>query len=245
MTRSREPQHPTWVTSFAIGAVLLACVPVDGAGQDVACDVNLIGALQLPEITTSSAKSPLRVAPDGDARVAVTLPPDINVALLDQSDEWFVVGYQDSDMNRRLYVSTQDAEGPSQVSLAPRQLQAQEWAIAHGQACERVAGQRFAVRSLAAASVFAGLTSIIWHVYVEDDEHYGTGFGVWSSISVVSLVGAVYKGFSLSRAKKTLTEIGSPSFMNAGSLAGFGEVQADFRFDAAATRLAVVATWRP
>lgn len=245
MAGSRNRQLPTWVAAVAVTGLLLATRPADGAGQGVACDVDLLGALQLPVIRTSAAKAPLRVAPESDARVVITLPPDIKVALLDRSDGWFAVSYRDRDRNRRLYVSEQDAEGPSQASLSPRQIQVLEWANEHARACDRVAGARFAVKSLAAAAVIAGLTSIIWHVYIEDDDHYGTGFAVWSSVSVASLVGVAYKAIGLSHAKKDVAELGGPSFAGASAPYGRGGVGADLRFDAATRRLAVVATWRP
>ena len=111
----------------------------------------------------------------------------------------------------------QDAEGPSQASLEPRHVAAQEWAAAHTRACERIAGERFVARSLAAATVVAGLTSIIWHVYVDDDDHYGTAFGIWTGVSVASLMGTVYKAFTLSRAKRELRDLGPPSFTGAGT----------------------------
>lgn len=246
MAKSRKRQLPAWVTSVAVTALLFATHPADGTGQvPVACDADLVGTLRLPEIRTSAAKSPLRVAPASDAKVVITLPPDITVPLLDRSDGWFAVSYRDRDRNRRLYVSAGDADGPSQTSLAPSQVQAQEWANAHARACDRVEGARFAVRSFAAAGVIAGLTSIIWHVYIEDDEHYGTGFAAWSAISVVSLVGAVYKTIGLTKAKNAVRELGGPSFAGAGSLPGFGGVSADLRFDADMRRLALVAKWRP
>ena len=246
MAKSRKRQHPAWITSVAVAALLPAIHPADGTGQvPVACDADLLGTLRLPEVRTSAAKAPLRVAPASDAKVVITLPPDITVPLLDRTDGWFAVSYRDRDRNRRLYVSAGDADGPSQTSLAPSQVQAQEWANSHARACDRVAGARFAVRSFAAAAVFAGLTSIIWHVYIEDDEHYGTGFAVWSAVSVVSLVGAVYKTIGLANAKKAVRELGGPSFARAGSLPGLAGVSADLRFDAGMRRLAFLATWRP
>ena len=155
------------------------------------------------------------------------------------------MSYRHRDRNRRLYVSGQDAEGPSPASLAPRQVQAQEWAAAHALACERVAGTRFAARSFAAGAVIAGLTSIIWHVYIEDDTHYGTGFAIWSGISIVSLVGAAYKFIGLGQAKKAVRELGWPSLAGAGFVPGSADVSGDLRFDAGTKRLAFVATWRP
>lgn len=244
MTKSKRTHLPARAASIAAGIVLLATSAEDGGAQGVACDVDLLGALQLPEIRTSAAKAPLRVAPERDARVVITLPPDIRVALLGQSDEWFTVSYRHSDRNRRLHVSAQDAEGPSQASLAPRQIRAQEWAAAHAQGCDRVAGARFGVKSFAAASVIAGLTSIIWRVYIEDDDHYGTGFAVWTGISIASLVGVVYKTIGLSHARKALAELGSPSFSGTGSRPGPAGVGAGLRFDASPGRLAAVATWR-
>ena len=132
MARSTKLRLPTWVTPVAVTALLFAFRPADATGQvPVSCDADLLGTLRLPEIRTSAARAPLRVAPAGDAKVVITLPSDIKVPLLDQSDGWFAVSYRDRDRNRRLYVSAED-------------------------------------------------------VYVEDDEHYGTGFAVWSGISVVS-----------------------------------------------------------
>lgn len=245
MAESTRLQPLTWLTSIAVGAGLLAPFPADGSGQGVGCHASLAGTLPLPEIRISAAKAPLRVSPRPDAKAVVSLPPDIEVALLDQVEGWYVVGYRDGDRNRRLYVAAQDAEGPSAASLDPRQVRAQEWATAHTLACERIAGERLAVRSLAAATVIAGLTSIIWHVYVEDDDYYGTGFAVWSGISVGSLVGAVYKAFGLTRAKRALRDLGPPSSTGAGTPLHLVRLGGDLRFDTGMKRLELVATWRP
>ena len=244
MDESTRLQLFPWLASIAVVAGLLAFVPTDGSGQ-VACNASLTGTLPLPEIRISAAKAPLRVSPRPDAKTIVSLPPDIEVALLDESDGWYVVGYRDGDRNRRLYVAVQDAEGPAAASLEPRQVRAQEWAAAHTLACERVAGERRAVRSLAAAAVIAGLTSIIWHVYIDDDDYFGTGFAVWSGISVGSLVGAVYKAFGLSRARRALRDLGSPSSASAGTQQRLVGLGADLRFDTGMKRLALVATWHP
>lgn len=227
---------------FAVGACLVALSAPDIAGQAIPCDDNLIGSLRLPEIRTSAARVPLREAPESDARVVVTLPPDIALPLLAEEDGWFLVNHRHGGAYRRLYVSTRDAQLSSAASAGPRQAQVQEWAAAHSLACERIAGQRFAVKSFAAAAVVAGLTSIIWRVYIEDDDHYGTGFGVWTAVSIVSLVGAVYKGYALSRAKKALADLGAPSFAAGGATAGLP--RPDLRFDPVTGRLAVVAAWR-
>ena len=133
-------------------------------------------------------------------------------------------------------------------SLEPHQVQVQEWAAAHTRACEKIAGERFATRSLAAATAIAGLSSVIWHVYVDDDDYYGTAFAMWSEISVASLVGTVYKAFGLSRANRALADLGPPSSVGGRPLRplpGVGGARADLLFDAATRRLAVVATWRP
>ena len=245
MARSTRKQLSGGITTIAVGAALLASFPADGAGQGIPCDASLAAPMDLPEVRTSAAKAPLRVEPSRNARVVVTLPPDIRVGLLDESDGWFAVRYRDRDSHRRLYVSAQDVDGPAQASLEPRHIAAQEWAAAHTRACERIAGERFLVRSLAAATVVAGLTSIIWHAYVDDDDRYGTAFGIWTGVSVASLVGTVYKAFGLSRAKKSLKDLGPPSSAGAGTgprLLGMG---ADLRFDTGTRRLALVATWRP
>ena len=227
---------------FAVGACLVALSAPDIAGQAIPCDDDLIGSLQLPDIRTSAARAPLRVAPEPDAKVVVTLPADIAVPLLEELDGWFLVNHRHGGGYRRLYVSARDAELSSAEGPGPRQAQVQEWAAAHSLACERIAGQRFAVKSFAAAAVVAGLTSIIWRVYIEDDDHYGTGFGVWTAVSIVSLVGAIYKGYALSRAKKSLADLGAPSFAAGGATAGLP--RADLRFDPVTGRLAVVAAWR-
>lgn len=245
MAGSTRTQLSRWSASVAVGAAVLASFPADGTAQGIPCDAGLAPALNLPEVRTSAAKAPLRVEPGRSAKVFVTLPPDIRVGLLDESDGWFAVRYRDGDTHRRLYVSAGDVEGPSQASLDPRRVAAQEWAAAHTRACERIAGDRLVVKSLAAATVVAGLTSIIWHKYIDDDEHYGTAFGIWTSVSVLALAGTVYKAFGLIRAKRSLAELGPPSVTRDGLVAGPGSVRADLRFDAAARRLAVVATWRP
>lgn len=246
MAESTRPQLVARRTSIVVGAGLLAFFPADGSGQDVACDVSLAGTVPLPEIRISAAKAPLRVSPGPDARAVVSLPPDIAVALLGQSDEWYAVGYRDGDRNRRLYVAARDAEGPAPESVDSRQIRAQEWATAHTLACERIAGERRAVRSLAAATVVAGLTSIIWHVYIDDDDYYGTGFAVWTGISVGSLLGTVYKAFGLGRARRTLRDLGPPSYAGgAGTLPRRLRLEGDLRFDTGRGRLAAVATWRP
>lgn len=244
MAESTRLQPFPWLASIVVGAGLLASFPVHGTGQ-VACNSSLTGTLPLPEIRTSAAKVPLRVSPRQDAKTIVSLPPDIEVPLLDESDGWYAVGYRDGDRNRRLYVAAQDAEGPAAASLQPRQVRAQEWATAHTLACERIAGERRVVRSLAAATAVAGLTSIIWHVYIDDDDYYGTGFAVWSGISVGSLVGAVYKAFGLSRAKGALRDLGSPSYAGAETPSRLVRLGGDLRFDTGMKRLALVATWRP
>jgi len=224
---------------------MLASFPADGTAQAISCDASLAAALDLPEVRTSVAKAALRVEPSRNAKVVVTLPPDIPVSLLDESDGWFTVRYRDRDRHRRLYVSAQDVEAPSLASLEPRQVAAQEWAASHTRACERIARESFLVRSLAAATVVAGLTSIIWHVYIDDDARYGTAFGIWTGVSVASLAGTVYKAFGLSRARKSLAELGPPAVTGGGLAAGPGSARADLRFDAATRRLALVATWRP
>lgn len=245
MAESTRLQSFAWLTSIAVGAGLLASLPADGTGQEVACDARLTGTLALPEIRISAAKAPLRVSPEPDARTVVSLPPDIEVALLDRMDEWYVVGYRDGDRNRRLYVAARDAEGPAAASLDPRQVRAQEWATAHTLACERIAGEKRAARSLAAAGAFAGLTSIIWHKYIDDDDYYGTGFAVWSGISVGSFVGAVYKAFGLRSARKALRDLGPPSATADGTDSRVVRLEADLRFDMGMNRLALVAAWRP
>ena len=244
MAQSSRPQIRKWVTSIAVGACLLASFPSDGAGQGNPCDADPIAAL--PEIRTSAAKAPLRVAPEPDGKVVVTLPPNIKVALLDQVDGWFVVNYRDRNRYRRLYVSTQHAEGPSAANLDADQLQAQEWTAAHTRICEKIAGERFAAKSLAATTVAAGLTAIIWHVYIDDEDYYGTAFTVWSGMSVAALAGTVYKSLGLRNAKGELADLGSPpSFLDGGSLAGIGGARADLLFDVATRRLAIVGSWRP
>ena len=246
MAQSTRRQLPKWVTSIAVGAGLLASFPSDGTGQGIACDADQIAALPVPEIRTSAAKAALRVAPEPDGKVVVTLPPNIGVPLLDQVDGWFVVNYRDRDKYRRLYVSTQDAEGPSAASLGADQLQAQEWTAAHTRICERIGREEFARNSLFVGTAIAGLTSVIWHLYVDDDEHYGTAFAVWSGISVAALVGTVYKSFGLYRAHRELENFGGfPSFADGGFLPSTGGARADLLFDAATRRLAVVASWRP
>ena len=245
MAGSTRKQLARGITSVAAGAALLVSFPADGTGQGIPCDASVAAPLELPEIRTSAARAPLREEPSRDANVVVTLPPDIRVALLDESDGWYTVRYRDRDSHRRLYVSAKDAEGPSQASLEPRHVAAQEWAAAHTRACERIAGERFVARSLAAATVVAGLTSIIWHVYVDDDDHYGTAFGIWTGVSVASLVGTVYKAFVLRRAKRELRDLGPPSFAGAGTPSRLARLGGDLRFDTGMKRLALVATWRP
>ena len=245
MTRSTRPQLPIWVTSIAVVAGLLASFPSDGVGQGVSCDSDLISGLPLPHVRISAAKAPLRVAPEPEGKIAVSLPPDISVALLEQSDGWFLVNYQDRDKYRRLYVSTMDAEGPAAASLDANQVQTQKWAIAHTRICEQIAGHRFAAKSFATAMVVAGLTTVIWRVYIEDVDHYGTAFALWSTASVASLVGTIYKSLRLTRAKRQLADLGSPtSFTGGGLMPGFGGARADLQFDAATRRLAVVAIWQ-
>ena len=245
MARSTKTQLSRGIIPIAAGATLLAFFPLGGTGQNLPCDADLAAALDLPEVRTSAARAPLRVEPSRNAKVVVTLPPDIRVSLLEESDGWFAVRYRDRDRHRRLYVSAQDVEGPSQASLEPRHAAAQEWAAAHTRACERIAGERFVVRSLAAATVVAGLTSIIWHVYIDDDDRYGTAFGIWTGVSLVSLAGTIYKAFGLSRAKRSLAELGPPSIAGGGSLPGPAGISADLRLDTGMKRIALVATWRP
>lgn len=242
MARRGRRRFRRCAAALAVGAGLAAALPPDSAGQVIACDDDMIGSLRLPEIRTSAARVPLREAPESDARVVVTLPPDIALPLLAEVDGWFLVNHRHGGAYRRLYVSARDARHTSAERPGPRQVQVQEWAAAHALACERIAGQRFAVKSFAAAAVVAGLTSIIWRVYIEDDDHYGTGFGVWTAVSIVSLVGAVYKGYALSRAKKALADLGAPSFAGGGATTGLP--RADLRFDPVTGRLAVVAAWR-
>ena len=246
MAQSTRRQLPKWVTSIAVGAGLVASFPSDGAGQGIACDADQIAALPVPEIRISAAKAPLRVAPEPDGKVVVTLPTNIGVPLLDQADGWFMVNYRDRNEYRRLYVSTQDAEGPSAASLGADQVQAQEWTAAHTRICEKIGRERLARNSLLAGTMIAGLTTVIWHVYVDDDEHYGTAFAVWSGISVAALVGTVYKSFGLSRARKDLADFGGlPSFAGGDFMPSIGGARADLLFDAATRSLAVVASWRP
>lgn len=225
---------------------MLVSLPSDGIGQAIPCGADLKDFMSLPEIRTSAAKAALRVAPESDAKAVVTLPPDIELSLLDQSGEWLAVGYRDRNGYRRLYLSSQDAEDPAAAGLGPRQIQAQKWATAHAKGCEEIARQNFAAKSFAVASVVAGLTSIIWHVYVDDDDHYGTAFAVWTGISAASLVGTVYKALLLRRARGELTNLGGPpSFAHAGAPPGPGGAGVDLRFDAGTGRVAIVATWRP
>ena len=245
MAGSTRRQLVAGITSIAVGAALLVSFPADGVGQGIPCDASLAPPLELPEVLTSATRAPLREEPSRDANVVVTLPPDIRVDLLDESDGWFAVRYRDRDRHRRLYVSARDAEGPSRASLEPRQVAAQEWAAAHTRACERIAGERFVARSLAAATVVAGLTSIIWHVYVDDDDHYGTAFGIWTGVSVASLMGTVYKAFVLSRAKRELRDLGPPSFTGAGTLPRLVRLGGELRFDARMRRIELVAAWHP
>ena len=245
MAESTRLKSFAWLPSIAVGAGLFAFLPAGGTGQEVACDARLNGTLSLPEIRISAARAPLRVSPEPDARTVVSLPPDIEVALLHRTDEWYVVGYRDGDRNRRLYVAVQDAEGPAAASLDPQQVRAQEWATAHTLACERIAGEKRAVRSLAAAAAFAGLTSIIWHKYIDDDDYYGTGLAVWSGISVGSFVGAVYKAFGVRSARKALRDLGPPSSTAGGLASRLVRLEPDLRFDTGMNRLALVAAWRP
>lgn len=246
MARSTTHQLTPWFAVPAVAVGLLASFASDGAAQGLACDTDHIGSLPMPEVRVSGSKAAFRAAPEPDAKVVITLPRDIRVPLLDRSDEWYVVGYRDRDRYRRLFVSVEEAEGPPAANLEPHQVQVQEWATSHTRTCERIAREAFATKSLAVATVAAGLTSIVWHVYVDDDDHYGTAFAVWTGIAAASLVGTVYKALVLGRVKGELADLGGPpSFARGGGSPAIGPLRGDLLVDAARRRLAVVATWRP
>ena len=262
MVTATRRQLRTWVAA-SIGTGLLA-FPSHGASQPVTCDADLMPALPIPELRISAAKAELRVAPESDGKVVVTLPQDIGVPLLGQHDGWFIVNYRDGNRYRRLYVSSLAGEGPSAADYGPRHVAAQRWSDAHSRICGKISGRRTAARSFVGGALLAGVSAVIWRVFVKDDDdfhfddgyghtwnfesdnRYGTAIAVWTAMSAGAFVGAVYQGIRLRRAKEELSDLGRPRMDTGGVLLpGFGGARGDLLFDTATRRPGVVVTWRP
>ena len=263
MVTATGRQLRTWVTACRIAAGLLA-FPSLGTSQPATCDADLLPALPVPELRISAAKAELRMAPESDGKVAVTLPQDITVPLLGQYDGWFVVNYRDRNRYRRLYVSSLAAEVPSAKDYGPRHFAAQRWSNAHSRICGKISRARTATRAFAGGALLAGVSAIIWRAYVKDDDgfsfddgnghawefetdnRYGTVLAVWTAMGVGAFLGAVYQGIRLRQAGEELSDLGWPRLNTGGVLLpGFGGARGDLLFDTATGRQAVVLTWQP
>ena len=252
-------QRRRWVTACRVAAGLFA-FPSHGASQAATCHADLLPALPVPELRISAPKAELRVAPESDGKVVVTLPQDIEVPVLGRHNGWFVVNYRHANRYRRLYLAAHAAELPATTDYHPEQIAAQRWSDSHSRICGRVSAARTAAGSFAASALLAGVGAVVWHVFVDNEirlvrdgvewteetgGRYRPVMAVWAAVSVGAIAGAVYQGIRLWRANNELAELGWPRLNNGGlPLRGLGGARGDLLLDAATGRQGVLVTWQ-
>lgn len=246
-------------TGCCVAAGLFA-FPSHGASQAVTCDADLLPALPVPELRISAPKAELRVAPESDGKVVITLPQDVEVPVLGRHDGWFVVNYRDENRYRRLYMSAQAAEPPPATNYRPGHIAAQRWSDSHSRICGKISGAKTATASFAGAALLAGAATVVWRKYVDEEVRnvkdgvelieetggrYRPVLALWTALSMGAVAGAVYQGIRLWRANNELAELGWPRFNNGGvPLPGFGRARGDLVYHPATGRQALVVNWQ-
>lgn len=248
-----------WVTACCVVACVFSFAS-HGTSQEITCDADLLPPLPIPDLRISAPKAELRVAPESDGKVVITLPQDADVPVLGRHNGWFVVNYRNENRYRRLYLSADAAEFPPTTLHPPGRIAAQRWSDSHSRICGKIWRARTATQSFAAGALLAGVGALVWHVFVDDEirnadgdfelveetsGHYRPVMAVWAALSVGAMVGAVYQGIRLWKANDELGELGWPRLNNGGvPLRGLGGARGDLLLDAATGRQGVLVTWQ-